>query len=80
MKNVIKLLTLVLFFSISTNSFAQSIGLKVGANIANWTGDDIFDEDIYSSLTGVQFGVVAEIPLGNKVALQVTKRIGTFKG
>ena len=70
MKNVTKLLTLVLFFSISANSYTQSIGLKVGANIASWAGDDIFDEDVYSSVTGLQLGLVAEIPFSDKFAVQ----------
>lgn len=68
MQKLIKLLALFLLVSFAVNSYAQSIGPKVGVNIASWAGDDIFDD--YSSLTGLQFGAVAEIPVGDKFSIQ----------
>ncbi len=68
MNQLMKLFALLVFVSFTTTSYAQSIGPKLGVNIASWTGDDALDD--YSSITGLQFGAVVELPVSDKFAIQ----------
>ena len=65
--NLIPLLFLLVF---TVSSHAQSVGPKVGINIASWAGDDQFDDDFFTSNTVFQFGAVAELPLTDQLSLQ----------
>ena len=69
-KPLLNLLALFVLFSFAVQVHAQSVGVKAGVNIASWAGDDIFDEDVFSSITGLQFGAVAVLPVSDKFAIQ----------
>jgi hypothetical protein len=70
MKNLMKLFVLVSLVSLTMNAYAQSIGPKFGLNLASWTGDEMFDDDAYKSVLGLQFGAVAEFPFSDMFAVQ----------
>ncbi len=75
-KNIMKKITkLVLFFAliaIACPSFAQSIGIKAGLNMANMLvkDDDETYSDDYEMKPGLHLGVVAELPLSDPIALE----------
>ncbi|MEL6658440.1 MAG: porin family protein [Bacteroidota bacterium] len=70
MQKPTNLLALLFLLAFTFSAHTQSIGPKVGVNIGSWGGDDIFDDADYGSITGLQFGAVAVIPVSDKFAIQ----------
>jgi hypothetical protein len=72
-KNILKPLAIVLCFGMSISLAAQSgIGLRLGANLSNvaFSGSDLDEELDTKNLTGLAFGLVAELGLGDNFSLQ----------
>jgi hypothetical protein len=72
MKTHFKFFALVLLLSFALGAYAQvSIGPKAGVNIATWEGDDLMVEDNeLTSIPLLQFGLVTEFMLSDRVAIQ----------
>lgn len=68
MQKSIKLLALLTILCFSLNSYAQSLGPKIGINIASWGGDDSLTDDL-NSVVGVQLGAAFELPVSDRVSI-----------
>jgi hypothetical protein len=72
MKNLVKLLAVILVLSMATESYAQNFGIKGGLNLANWLMKD--DTDTYSDdfkmALGFNLGVTAEFPLTDMLSFE----------
>lgn len=69
MKKLTNLLIVVLLFTMATESFAQRVGIKAGANMSNMLVKD--DDDTYSDdfkmKPGFLVGAVCEIPISDVI-------------
>jgi hypothetical protein len=73
MKNVMKLLIVILAFTMTTKSYSQTrIGVKAGLNFANMldkNNDETYSSD-YKMKTGFHLGATVEFPLAKMVSLE----------
>ena len=72
MKNLLKLFVVVLVCTMTTESFAQRIGVKAGLNLSNMLmkdDDDTYSDD-YKMLPGFHVGVIAEIPFNDMISFE----------
>lgn len=67
MKNLTKLMVVVFIFTLTTESFAQRIGIRAGAVMTNmlWKDDDDTYSDDFKLKPGFTAGVVGEIPFND---------------
>lgn len=72
MKKLCTILALILLVAISTQSYAQTFGIRAGLNIATVSvkDDDGNYSDEISSKVGLQLGPVLEFPLGNLFVIE----------
>jgi hypothetical protein len=72
MKNLIKLLAIVVAFTFATETYAQSFGLKAGVNMANMLmkDDDGTYSDDFKMLLGFHVGAVAELPINDMLSFE----------
>jgi hypothetical protein len=71
-KNLITI-CVILIASLSTNAQILKLGIKAGINYANQTGTSItVNSNNYKSeaITNYHFGLIAELPLGEKLGIQ----------
>jgi len=71
-KNLITI-CVILIATVSSNAQILKLGIKGGINYANQTGTDItVNSNNYKSeaITNYHFGLIAELPLGEKLAIQ----------
>ncbi len=63
MKNLLKLLIVVIGFTMTTESYAQIFGVKAGGNLSNLLiNDDTYSDDLKMN-TGFHVGATAEFPI-----------------
>lgn len=92
MKNLFRLLVVVIALTMTTEIFAQNFGIKAGLNLSNMLhkdDDDIFSED-YKIKPGFHIGATAEFPLSEMLSFETglllstkgfrTSEEGTFTG
>lgn len=72
MKNFIKLLFVFLAWSMSTATFAQTIGIRAGLNLANVLAKDDMSNygDSYKSTPGAHFGVTGDFPITDLLSFE----------
>lgn len=79
MKNVVKIMILVLGVTMTTESFAQKFGLKGGLNLSNMLFKD--DDDTYSDdfkmNPGFHIGGTAEFPLSDVLSFETGLLLST---
>lgn len=72
MKNLIKLLAVIVAFTFATETFAQNIGVKAGLNMSNmlYKDDDGTYSDDFKMLMGFHVGAVAEFPINELLSFE----------
>jgi hypothetical protein len=79
MKNVLKLLVVIIALSMTTQTFAQKFGVKAGLNMSNIMLKD--DDDTYSDdfkmTPGFRLGATAEFPINDMISFETGLLVST---